>query len=162
MALTIQQAAEVTGWSPRMLRYLERSGLVLPMRTAGGHRTYVPRQIERLRSLKELTERFDIGPSDVVFELRLRTEPELGQALDEWFGAVHRAAAPARASLYRRLADDPAILPVLAAKGVSMTASPGVTLVPDSAGSVTDFKVADLSLAAFGRKEITLAEHEMP
>src|SRR5215469_6188601 len=26
----------------------------------------------------------------------------------------------------------------------------------------TDFKVADLSLAAFGRKEIQLAEHEMP
>ncbi|MFF0477156.1 adenosylhomocysteinase [Streptomyces sp. NPDC004284] len=26
----------------------------------------------------------------------------------------------------------------------------------------TDFKVADISLAAFGRKEITLAEHEMP
>ncbi len=26
----------------------------------------------------------------------------------------------------------------------------------------TDFKVADLELAAFGRKEITLAEHEMP
>ncbi|SER72280.1 adenosylhomocysteinase, partial [Streptomyces sp. yr375] len=25
-----------------------------------------------------------------------------------------------------------------------------------------DFKVADLSLAVFGRKEITLAEHEMP
>src|SRR3979411_3013854 len=31
------------------------------------------------------------------------------------------------------------------------------TTVPD-----TDFKVADLSLAAFGRKEIRLAEHEMP
>src|ERR1700724_660982 len=26
----------------------------------------------------------------------------------------------------------------------------------------TDFRVADLSLAEFGRKEITLAEHEMP
>ena len=26
----------------------------------------------------------------------------------------------------------------------------------------TDFKVADLSLAEFGRKEIGLAEHEMP
>ena len=26
----------------------------------------------------------------------------------------------------------------------------------------TDFKVADLSLADFGRKEIHLAEHEMP
>ncbi|MDP9093031.1 MAG: adenosylhomocysteinase [Actinomycetota bacterium] len=37
-----------------------------------------------------------------------------------------------------------------------------VTLTPDAAGSVSDFKVADLSLAAFGRKEIDLAEHEMP
>ena len=27
---------------------------------------------------------------------------------------------------------------------------------------LTDFKVADISLADFGRKEITLAEHEMP
>jgi adenosylhomocysteinase len=30
------------------------------------------------------------------------------------------------------------------------------------AATETDFKVADLSLADFGRKEITLAEHEMP
>ena len=37
-----------------------------------------------------------------------------------------------------------------------------VTLTADSAGTVSDFKVADLSLAAFGRKEIELAEHEMP
>ena len=37
-----------------------------------------------------------------------------------------------------------------------------LNLTPDSAGSVNDFKVADLSLAEFGRKEITLAEHEMP
>jgi adenosylhomocysteinase len=162
MALTIQQAAEVTGWSPRMLRYLERSGLVRPMRTPGGHRTYLPRHVDRLRSLKDLTERFGIGPSDVVFELRLRTEPALGQALDEWFGAVHRTAAPPSASLYRRLADDPEFNPVLPREGVRMTASTGVTLVTDSAGSVSDFKVADLSLAAFGRKEISLAEHEMP
>ncbi len=31
---------------------------------------------------------------------------------------------------------------------------------PTATGS--DFRVADLSLADFGRKEITLAEHEMP
>ncbi len=31
-----------------------------------------------------------------------------------------------------------------------------------SATPLSDFKVADLSLAAFGRKEIELAEHEMP
>ena len=28
--------------------------------------------------------------------------------------------------------------------------------------TTTDFKVADLQLAGFGRKEIQLAEHEMP
>src|SRR3982751_5066707 len=31
-----------------------------------------------------------------------------------------------------------------------------------SGALITDHKVADLSLADFGRKEITLAEHEMP
>ncbi|MFF5372901.1 adenosylhomocysteinase, partial [Streptomyces sp. NPDC013187] len=34
--------------------------------------------------------------------------------------------------------------------------------VSSSTTDVTNFKVADLSLAEFGRKEITLAEHEMP
>jgi adenosylhomocysteinase len=34
-------------------------------------------------------------------------------------------------------------------------------LTPDRAGAL-DYKVADLSLAGFGRKEIQLAEHEMP
>ncbi len=35
------------------------------------------------------------------------------------------------------------------------------TITAPDAG-FADFKVADLSLAAFGRKEIELAEHEMP
>jgi len=35
-------------------------------------------------------------------------------------------------------------------------------MTPTAALTATDFKVADLSLAAFGRKEIQLAEHEMP
>ncbi|WP_369389933.1 adenosylhomocysteinase [Streptomyces sp. CG1] len=34
--------------------------------------------------------------------------------------------------------------------------------MPAKTAEFTDFKVADLSLAEFGRKEITLAEHEMP
>src|ERR1700709_715744 len=33
---------------------------------------------------------------------------------------------------------------------------------PEATITENDFKVADLSLAEFGRKEITLAEHEMP
>ena len=36
-----------------------------------------------------------------------------------------------------------------------------MTLTADSRNGI-DFKVADLSLAEFGRKEIRLAEHEMP
>ena len=36
------------------------------------------------------------------------------------------------------------------------------TLSVDRAPAGFDFKVADLSLADFGRKEIRLAEHEMP
>jgi adenosylhomocysteinase len=36
------------------------------------------------------------------------------------------------------------------------------TVDPSSATEFSDFKVADLSLAEFGRKEIELAEHEMP
>ncbi|WP_407842013.1 adenosylhomocysteinase (plasmid) [Streptomyces sp. DSM 116496] len=35
-------------------------------------------------------------------------------------------------------------------------------MASQSTAEFTDFKVADLSLAAFGRKEIVLAEHEMP
>src|SRR5436305_6862449 len=42
----------------------------------------------------------------------------------------------------------------------SITGQPGVLMT--SALAPGDFKVADLSLAAFGRKEIELAEHEMP
>lgn len=36
-----------------------------------------------------------------------------------------------------------------------------INLSPDKIGNI-DFKVADLALAEFGRKEIALAEHEMP
>jgi adenosylhomocysteinase len=42
-----------------------------------------------------------------------------------------------------------------------MTASTGTRVLTTPTGEA-DFKVADLSLAAFGRKEIRLAEHEMP
>src|SRR3954453_9617330 len=36
------------------------------------------------------------------------------------------------------------------------------TVDPSTATEFSDFKVADLSLAYIGRKEIELAEHEMP
>ncbi len=83
--LTIHEAAETTGWSPRMLRYLETVGLIEPSRTTSGYRVFGPEQLQRLRTLKELLERFGFGLSEVAFAKRLREEPELGEALDAWF-----------------------------------------------------------------------------
>jgi DNA-binding transcriptional MerR regulator len=86
-ALTIQEAAETTGWSPRMLRYVERVGLVEPQRSAAGYRLFGPAELQRLRTLRELLAQHDIGLSDVAFALRLRQEPGLRQATDAWLEA---------------------------------------------------------------------------
>ena len=86
-ALTINEAAETTGWSPRMLRYVERIGLVEPDRSASGYRLYGPEQLQRLRTLRELLSRFEIGLGDVGFARRLREEPELRSAVEAWFEA---------------------------------------------------------------------------
>lgn len=85
--LTIAEAAAGTGWSPRMLRYLEQAGLVAPRRSEGGYRLYGPAQIERLRTLKDLVTTYGIGPAEVAFAARLRAEPDLGGAVDEWLAA---------------------------------------------------------------------------
>jgi MerR family transcriptional regulator, copper efflux regulator len=89
-ALTIHEAAETTGWSARMLRYVERTGLVSPARSASGYRLYGPAELQRLRTLKELLARFEIGLSDVAFAARLSTDPELREAVDGWLRAQPR------------------------------------------------------------------------
>ena len=86
-ALTIHEAAEVTGWSPRMLRYVERTGLVSPARSSSGYRLYGPAELQRLRTLKELIARFDLGLSDVAFATRLAAEGELRDAVQGWLEA---------------------------------------------------------------------------
>jgi MerR family transcriptional regulator, copper efflux regulator len=86
-ALTIHEAAETTGWSPRMLRYVESSGLVVPARSGSGYRLYGPAELQRLRTLRELLEHFELGLSDVGFALRMRRDADLREAVDEWFEA---------------------------------------------------------------------------
>jgi MerR family copper efflux transcriptional regulator len=83
-ALTIHEAAATTGWSPRMLRYVERVGLVEPARSAAGYRLYGPAELQRLRTLRELLDEHDIGLSDLAFALRLRRESDLREATDVW------------------------------------------------------------------------------
>jgi MerR family copper efflux transcriptional regulator len=85
--LTIQEAAETTGWSARMLRYIEESGLVVSRRSPAGYRLFGPAELQRLRTLRELLERFGVELSDVGFARRLRDDPELRAALEGWFAA---------------------------------------------------------------------------
>lgn len=86
-ALTIHEAAETTGWSPRMLRYVERSGLVVAGRSGSGYRLYGPAELQRLRTLRELLERFGVGLSEIGFALRMRRDADLREAVEEWFEA---------------------------------------------------------------------------
>ena len=81
--LTIAEAARQTGWSPRMLRYLEAAGVVEPARSGGRYRLYGPRELELLRRLRDVRERFDLAITDLAFAARLRRDPELRATLDE-------------------------------------------------------------------------------
>src|SRR4051812_27274422 len=86
-ALTIHEAAEPPGWSPRMRRYVERVGLVDPARWAPGYRLYGPAELQRLRTLRELLDEHEIGLSDLAFALRLRRDGDLRRATDAWLEA---------------------------------------------------------------------------
>lgn len=83
-ALTINEAAETTGWSPRMLRYIESVGLVVAPRSGGGYRLYGPGELQRLRTLRELLKGNGLEIADVGFMQRLRDEPQVEQAVSEW------------------------------------------------------------------------------
>ena len=85
--LTIHEAAQTTGWSPRMLRYLERVGLIDPGRTASGYRIFGAGELQRLRTLRELVQGFDCGLSDVAFAKRMRHDAQLRTALADWLEA---------------------------------------------------------------------------
>jgi MerR family copper efflux transcriptional regulator len=101
-ALTIHEAAQTTGWSPRMLRYVERIGLVAPQRSESGYRLYGPEELQRLRTLRELLERFDVGLGEIGFALRLRRESELRDAVQAWFEAEPERPADVTAADWLR------------------------------------------------------------
>lgn len=86
-ALTVNEAAATTGWSPRMLRYVEGAGLVVPPRSASGYRLYGPGELQRLRTLRGLLVRHEVGLAEVGFARRLREDERLRAAVDEWLAA---------------------------------------------------------------------------
>jgi MerR family copper efflux transcriptional regulator len=89
-SLTVGEAATATGWSPRMLRYLERARLVVPGRTESGYRQYRLRELNRLRTLRRLRDAFGVGIAEMAFAARLEREPALRAAVATWLtGARH-------------------------------------------------------------------------
>src|SRR3954469_19980554 len=82
--LTINEAADTTGWSARMLRYLESVGLIEPPRNGAGYRIYGPGELQRLRTLRGLLDRHGPGPSDVAFAKPLCDETALRDAVAGW------------------------------------------------------------------------------
>jgi MerR family transcriptional regulator, copper efflux regulator len=85
--LTVGAAAKRTRWSPRMLRYLEEQGLVVPKRTAAGYRVYGLGELNRLQSLRELRSVDGVGIDELAFAARLQREPLLRARVEGWLAA---------------------------------------------------------------------------
>ena len=93
--LTVGEAGKQSGWSPRMLRYIEALGLVAPRRTTGGFRLYGLRQLNQLRSLAELRRTYGVGLDELAFVVRLRREPELRAVVETWLAGSDVATTAA-------------------------------------------------------------------
>jgi len=105
-ALTINEAAATTGWSPRMLRYVERIGILRARRSGAGYRLYGPAELQRLRTLRGLLDRFAVELGDMGFALRLRREDDLRAAVDAWFDEEARKPEHVPASDWMRWEQD--------------------------------------------------------
>jgi MerR family transcriptional regulator/heat shock protein HspR len=72
----ISVAAEMADLHPQTLRAYERDGLLQPFRTPGGTRRYSPRDVERLRLIRRLTqdEGLNLAGVRLVLEMGERLE----------------------------------------------------------------------------------------
>jgi DNA-binding transcriptional MerR regulator len=81
---SIGEASRRSGWSARMLRYLEDAGLVVPGRSRAGYRRYGIRELNQLRALEALRRGFGVDLDELAFAVRLRREPDLRRAVETW------------------------------------------------------------------------------
>ena len=86
--MAIGETSRRSGWSPRMLRYLEQEGLVVPARSDSGYRRYGIRELNQLNALGELRARFGVELAELEFALRLRREPEVRAAVETWLAGT--------------------------------------------------------------------------
>lgn len=98
--MRITEAARRLGTSPRMLRYREALGL-LPItreaalaRRGGGHRRFGDAELRAVALALALEKRYDIGPAELAFGLRVLAEPQVQAHVRELGERIGRVSAP--------------------------------------------------------------------
>ncbi|WP_018653449.1 MerR family transcriptional regulator [Actinomadura flavalba] len=93
--MRISEAARRLGTSPRMLRYREALGLLPATREDGpGHRRFTDADLRAVALGLTLERRFDIGPAELAFGLRVLAEPEVQARVREFGERIGRLSAP--------------------------------------------------------------------
>ena len=127
-----------------------RTGLVVPTRTPSGYRVYGLRELNRLRSLRELRRRFALELADLAFAA--------GSAASRTSGAPSTAGSPPR--------DDAARGSSGSSASTSGCSRPDTTLPAIKArglmATTKRYDVKDLALAAEGVRRIQWADRQMP
>ncbi|WP_433464440.1 MerR family transcriptional regulator [Spirillospora sp. CA-142024] len=98
--MRITEAARRLGTSPRMLRYREALGLLPVTRDAaltrggGGHRRFGDAELRAVALALALEKRYDIGPAELAFGLRVLAEPQVQAHVRELGERIGRLSAP--------------------------------------------------------------------
>ncbi|MEU5877323.1 MerR family transcriptional regulator [Spirillospora sp. NPDC047279] len=92
--MRITEAARRLGTSPRMLRYREALGLLPPTREQSGHRRFGDTELRAVALALTLEKRYDVGPAELAFGLRVLAEPEVQARVRELGERIGRLSAP--------------------------------------------------------------------
>lgn len=99
--MRITEAARRLGTSPRMLRYREALGLLPSTREGisgagrgGGHRQFGDAELRAVALALALEKRYDIGPAELAFGLRVLAEPQVQSHVRELGERIGRLSAP--------------------------------------------------------------------
>ncbi|MFB4306042.1 MerR family transcriptional regulator [Actinomadura sp. GTD37] len=98
--MRITEAARRLGTSPRMLRYREALGLLPVTRDAAltrrgnGHRRFGEAELRAVALALALEKRYDIGPAELAFGVRVLAEPQVQAHVRELGERIGRLSAP--------------------------------------------------------------------